>query len=143
MARDPDQAAWCFERARVCGEPWASAGLASLAFLSAEDLLASAQRFHRGQGRPANYAEAIRLYLLAESKGSVEAIRMLALIFSRPSPTGELDVQWMQELSHLNLSKLAPTLTTITGARMLQREPSPLFDLLPEVWRKRTHSMSR
>ena len=68
---------------------------------------------------------------------------MLALIFSRPSPTGELDVQWMQELSHLNLSKLAPTLTTITGARMLQREPSLPFDLLPEVWRKRTHSMSR
>jgi TPR repeat protein len=119
------------------------ASASSPASMSEEDLLANAQRFHRGEGRPANYAEAIRLYRLAESKGSIEARRMLALIFSRPTPTGELDVQWMQELSQLNLSKDAPALNTVTGARMLQREPSPLFDLLPEVWRKRTLSVIR
>lgn len=49
----------------------------------------------------------------------------------------------MQQLSNLDLSKDAPELGTRTSARMLQREPSPLFDLMPEVWRKRMHSMGR
>ncbi|MEO5659248.1 MAG: hypothetical protein ABIQ90_05535 [Polaromonas sp.] len=117
--------------------------LTSPASMSAHELLASAQRLHRGEGRPANYSEAIRFYRLAESKGSAEARRMLALIFSRPTPTGELDVQWMLELSQLNLSKVAPALHTVPGTRMLRREPSPLFDLLPEIWRKRTQSLLR
>lgn len=111
--------------------------------MSAADLLASAQQFHRGEGRPANYAEAIRLYRLAEVKGSVEARRMLALIFSRTTFEGDLDVAWMQQLGNLDLSKDAPGLVPVTGTRQLQREPSPLFDLLPEVWRKRTHRVSR
>ncbi|MDB5741767.1 MAG: sel1 repeat family protein [Polaromonas sp.] len=115
----------------------------SPASLSAEELFLNAQRFHRGEGRPANYAEAIRLYRLAESKGSAQAKRMLALIFSRPTPTGELDVQWMQELSQLNLSKNGPLLITAGAGPQLQREPSPLFDLLPEAWRKRTLILSR
>jgi len=111
--------------------------------MSAAELLASAQRFHRGTGQPANYAEAIRMYRLADAKGSVEARRMLALIFSRPGSDGQLDVQWMQQLSNLDLSKEAPSLNTVTGARLLQREPSPLFDLLPEVWRKRSQPVTR
>lgn len=111
--------------------------------MAAADLLASAQRFHRGEGQPANYAEAIRLYRLADTKGSVPAKRMLAMIFSRPTATGDLNVEWMQQLSYLDLSKVAPELGTRTSARMLQREPSPLFDLMPEVWRKRMPSMGR
>jgi uncharacterized protein len=126
----------------LLSEQLKTAALAAPASMSAADLLASAQRFHRGEGRPANYAEAIRLYQLAASKGSEEARRMLALIFSRLTPTGELDVQWMQELSQLDLSKGLPRLNT-TGTKMLQREPTPLFDFLPEAWRKRTPSVNR
>lgn len=113
------------------------------ASMSAAELLASAQSFHRGTERPANYAEAIRMYRLADAKGSVEARRMLALIFSRPGPDGQLDVQWMQQLSNLDLSKDSPGLGTVTGARLLQREPSPLFDQLPEMWRKRSQPVTR
>lgn len=113
------------------------------ASMSAPELLASAQRFHRGTGQPANYAEAIRLYRLADAKGSAEARKMLALIFSRPGPDGQLDVQWMQQLSNLDLSKDMPSLGAVARTRLLQREPSPLFDLLPEVWRKRSKPITR
>jgi TPR repeat protein len=113
------------------------------ATMSAAELLASAQRFHRGTGQPANYAEAIRLYRLADAKGSVEARRMLALIYARPGPDGQLDVNWMQQLANLDLSKDATGLYAGTGARLLQREPTPLFDLLPEVWRQRSHPITR
>ena len=48
---------------------------------SAADNLAQAQRYHRGTGVPSNYTEAIRLYQLAKNQGSVEARKMLELIF--------------------------------------------------------------
>ena len=113
------------------------------ATLPADALLASAQRFHRGEGQPANFTEAIRLYRLADRNGSAQARQMLALIFSRPTPSGGLDVQWMQELSQLNLSRNGPGFGTASAGQTLRREPSPLFSLLPQVWRDRTMAIGR
>ena len=101
------------------------------------ELLSQAQRFHRGEGVPVNYAEAIRLYRLAESKGSVEAGRMLALIYSRPLAGGNVDVAWISQLSELDLTRSTPGLRIKAAPRQLQRERTALIDLLPEKWRAR------
>lgn len=127
----------------IVSERIKKAAPATPAFMSAHELLASAQRHHRGEGQTANYTEAIRMYQLAAGKGSVEARQMLALIFSRITPSGDIDVPWMQHLSQLDLSKDAPALNTVTGGQMFKREPSALFELLPEVWRNRTQAVAR
>ena len=111
--------------------------------MEAEALLAAARRSHRGEGVPANYVEAIRLYQLAKLRGSVEAQKMLALIYSRPTATGELDVAWMQQLANLDLSGATPRPASGATSRSLQREPSPLVDLLPPVWRERMAALPR
>ncbi len=103
----------------------------------AAELLRQAQRFHRGEGVSVNYAEAIRLYRLAEAKGSIEAGRMLALIYSRPLRNGNVDVAWIGQLSELDLTRSTPGLRTTTPPRQLQRERTALIDLLPEKWRAR------
>ena len=101
------------------------------------ELLTQAQRFHRGEGVPVNYAEAIRLYRIAADKGNVEAQRMLALIYSRPLVGGNIDVAWMGQLSELDLARSTPGLRVPTAPRQLQRERTALIDLLPEKWRAR------
>lgn len=101
----------------------------------AADTLARAQRNHRGQGQPANFVEAIRLYRLAAVQGSEPARRMLELIFSRPGPDGQVDVNWMQQLAYVTFSKDGVELGSTTQRRSLKREPTPLFDLLPAPWR--------
>jgi uncharacterized protein len=103
----------------------------------AEELLTEAQRLHRGEGQAANYVEAIRLYRMAADKGSAEAKRMLALIYSKPLVNGSFDVQWISQLSELDLSRSMPGLRTKTAPRQLQRERTPLVDLLPAKWRAR------
>lgn len=103
---------------------------------SAADTFARAQRNHRGEGQPANFVEAIRLYRLAQNQGSEPARRMLELIFSRPGPDGQVDIAWMQQLAYLNLSSGAPALDGTTVRRALRREPTPLFDMLPASLRK-------
>lgn len=103
---------------------------------SAADTFARAQRNHRGEGQPANFVEAIRLYRLAQNQGSEPAKRMLELIFSRPGPDGQVDIAWMQQLAYLNLSGGAPALDSTTVRRELRREPTPLFDMLPASLRK-------
>lgn len=103
---------------------------------SAADTFARAQRNHRGEGQPANFVEAIRLYRLAQNQGSEPAKRMLELIFSRPGPDGQVDIAWMQQLAYLNLSGGAPALDSTTVRRALRREPTPLFDMLPAYLRK-------
>ena len=105
----------------------------------AAELLRQAQRFHRGEGVSVNYAEAIRFYRLAEAKGSIEAGRMLALIYSRPLRNGNVDVAWIGQLSELDLTRSTPGLRTTTPPRQLQRERTALIDLLPEKWRARIH----
>lgn len=103
---------------------------------SAEDTFARAQRNHRGEGQPANFVEAIRLYRQAQSQGSEPARRMLELIFSRPASDGQIDIAWMQQLAYLNPSRGNPSLDSTTDRRALRREPTPLFDMLPGYLRR-------
>lgn len=103
----------------------------------AADLLAQAKRWHRGEGVPANYNEAIRLYREAESQGSVEAGRMMALILSRPAATGGINVEWVQQLAWLDMSSSVPRLGSPAIGSILQRDPTPLFDRLGRSWQQR------
>lgn len=104
--------------------------------LSAAENLARAQLYHQGVVVPANYAEAIRLYQLAQNQGSTAAKKVLALIFSRPGPGGELDVAWMQQLAQVDLTGATPTLDNRNSRANLKRDPTPLFELVPRQWRK-------
>ncbi len=103
---------------------------------AAAETLVQARRNHRGEGQPANFVEAIRLYRLAQSQGSLEAKKMLELIFSRPGANGAIDIAWMQELAFVNLSKDVLALDSTTLRRALRREPTPLYDLVPAPWRR-------
>ena len=100
--------------------------------------LAQAQRYHRGSGVPSNYTEAIRLYQLAKNQGSVPAQKMLALIFSRPGPDGLIDLAWMQQLAQVELGNAVPTADSNNVKQNLKREPTPLFDLVRQPWRRLT-----
>lgn len=105
---------------------------------SAADTLARAQRNHRGEGQPANFVEAIRLYRLAQSQGSTQAKKMLEQIFSRPAPDGQIDVAWMQQLAYANFSTDVATFGSAANRPSLRRELTPLFDLLPPGWKRYT-----
>jgi uncharacterized protein len=102
---------------------------------SADETLALARRNHRGEGQPANYVEAIRLYQMAQNLGSVQARKMLELIFSRPLANGHVDIAWMQQLAYANYANDMVVLGSAIPPPTLQREPTPLFDLLPPFWR--------
>jgi uncharacterized protein len=106
----------------------------------AEALFLQAQRFHRGEGVPSNYAEAIRLYQLAASKGSAPAQRMLELIYSRPSPGGGVDIGWMQQLAHFKVTQPGALLPALPapGPQPWMRDATPLYELLPPQWRPAT-----
>jgi len=103
--------------------------------LSAQDAFAKAQRNHRGDGQPANYAEAVRWYQVAQNQGSAPAKKMLDLIFSRLQPDGQLDVAWIQQLAQINLAKDMLTASASQARSALRREPTAVFDLLPPVWK--------
>ena len=62
---------------------------------------------------------------------------MLELIFSRPLQGGAIDVAWMQQLAGLHIgTNSSPTGTTTAAPTSgWQREPSPLYDLVPLQWR--------
>lgn len=98
-------------------------------------LLSSAQALHRGNGCQVNYAEAIRLYNLAANKGNAEAKRMLSLIYSKPDASGNLNIAWMQQLANLNTANLSLNIDSASLTPMLKREPTPLFDLIPQNFR--------
>src|SRR5690606_33976280 len=112
---------------------------------TAAQLLAQARKFHRGTGVPVNYVEAVRLYRQAEAKGSVEARRMLSLIFSRPAPLsmGGINVGWMQQLAYADPMTTIPTVGVPSTVDLLYREPTPLYDLLPDFWRQQITQMDR
>lgn len=103
---------------------------------SAAENFAQAQRYHRGQGVPSNYTEAVRLYQLAQNQGNVSAKKILALIFSRPAPNGQIDLAWMQQLAQVDVSGDSPTIEQSNLKLQLRREPTPLFDLVPLKWRR-------
>jgi len=98
--------------------------------------LAEARRYHRGEGVPANYTEALRLYQRAANAGNAEARRMLETIYSRPGPGGGIDIPWMQQLARLNLDALSQAVPgTLASVHAFARDPTPLHDLLPAQWR--------
>lgn len=102
----------------------------------ADDLYERARRAHRGIGGPPNYAEALRLYQAAASKGSAAARRMLGFITSRLQPDGTVNLAWMAQLAWLDSSSTLPRLDTRSLSTMMYRDPTPLFDLLPEPWQR-------
>lgn len=105
----------------------------------ATELFERARRYHRGEGVPANYTEAIRLYEQAANQGSAEARRMLELIFSRPAPGGSIDIAWMQQLANVDVSRSGRvTVNPPTAGGGLRRDPTPLYDLVPKEWRDRS-----
>ena len=104
---------------------------------SAADWYAQARRYHRGDGLPANYTEAVRLYQIAAAGGDPQARRMLAMIFSRPSPDGTIDVAWMQQLAAIELSATGLPQGAAASAlpQSWHRDPSPLYQSVPLEWR--------
>jgi uncharacterized protein len=98
-------------------------------------LLSAAQALHRGDFCPVNYVEAIRLYNLASNKGNIAAKRMLALIYSKPGANGNINIAWMQQLSQVNAMNMSSNSNAISLSPMLQREPTPLYDLIPQQLR--------
>ena len=99
--------------------------------------LQQARKYHRGEGVPANFVEAIRFYRLAEQRGSTQARRMLALINSRPDPAGGVNILWMQQLARVDPGAVGLSIGSPVTAHQLLREPTPLADLLPGFWRRR------
>jgi len=119
-----------------------TAQLAPAVNADAYQALAMARRYHRGIGVPANFAEAIRFYRLAADRGSPEAKRMLALIYSHPMPDGSLNIGWMQQLAYVDPQAPIPTLPA-QNAQVMQRDPTPLFDLMPPFWREQLTQVER
>ncbi len=102
----------------------------------AETTFRSARAYHRGDGVPINYGEAIRLYRKSDREGSVPARRMLSLIYSRTSIDGTLDPVWMRQLSELDLASPVPKQELTPSVSALRKEPTALIDLLPANWRQ-------
>ena len=85
----------------------------------AESSWRQARRYHRGEGIPINYVEAIRLYRKAADLGHLQAKKMLDLIFSQSAETGAINIFWMQRLSRVDVSGFAPQLPTVDGPVLL------------------------
>lgn len=95
-------------------------------------LLSSAQALHRGDSCSVNYIEAIRLYNLAANKGNTSAKRMLSLIYSKPEANGSVNIAWMQQLAQINAITLSTQFEGTALAATLRREPTALFDMIPQ-----------
>lgn len=104
---------------------------------SAADWYDQARRYHQGDGVPANYAEAIRLYQIAAGGGDPKARRMLALIFSQPAPDGTVNIAWMQQLASIDTGPTgaAPGAGRLPAPQGWQRDPSPLYEWVPAEWK--------
>ena len=100
----------------------------------AESSWRQARRYHRGEGIPINYVEAIRLYRKAADLGHLQAKKMLDLIFSQSVETGAINIFWMQRLSRMDVSGFAPQLPIVDGPVLLAREETGLTDFIPRVW---------
>ena len=104
---------------------------------SADQRFAQALRYHRGDGVPANYTEALRLYQAAAATGSKPAQQMLERIYSRPGADGAVDIGWMQQLANLDVTREGAVLSTLQAPspQLFVRDPTPLYDLIPPQWR--------
>ena len=106
-------------------------------YQSANQQFAQALRYHRGDGVPANYTEALRLYQAAAATGNKPAQRMLERIYSRPGTDGAVDVTWMQQLANLDVTREGAVLSTLQAPspQLFVRDPTPLYDMIPPPWR--------
>lgn len=129
------------ENLRLLAEPEPSSG--NQAASEGDRLFAEAQRYHRGEGVPVNYAKALQLYQQAAAQGSLAARRMLELILSRPLPNGMMNVAWMAQLAQLDLSSGLPQFDPQYSPGRMRRDPTPLFELIPEPWRGRIAAARR
>ncbi|QIL80109.1 sel1 repeat family protein [Diaphorobacter sp. HDW4A] len=104
----------------------------------AEGWFAQARRYHRGDGVPSNYAEAIRFYQLAAAAGYQPARRMLELIYSRPAPGGSVNVAWMRQLASMDVTAEGAILSVSTPPTPLLfvRDLTPLYEFIPQEWRR-------
>ncbi len=109
---------------------------------SSDALFSRARKYHRGEGTQVNYTEAVRLYREAEAAGSIKARKMLSLIFSRISPDGTMDLAWMRQLAEMDVAAIVPKQEESTESTLMQREPSPLMDLMPLKWRRWVRNQS-
>ncbi len=109
---------------------------AAVAPSEGDELYERARRLHRGVGAPPNYAEALRLYQAAATKGSAPARRMLGFITSRLQPDGTVNLAWMAQLAWLDSSSTLPRLDARSLSTLMHRDPTPLFDLLPDLWQR-------
>ena len=105
----------------------------------AESSWLQARRYHRGEGIPINYVEAIRLYRKAADLGHLQAKKMLDLIFSQSTEAGAVNIFWMQRLSRIDVSGFAPQLPIVDGPVLFAREETGLTDFIPPLWM--THSV--
>lgn len=103
----------------------------------AEDWYTQARRYHRGEGVPSNYTEAIRLYQLAAAAGHQPSRRMLELIYSRPAPGGSVNVAWMRQLASMDVTAEGAILnfTAPPTPLLFIRDLTPLYEFIPKEWR--------
>ncbi|MFD2379270.1 hypothetical protein ACFSTJ_19785 [Ottowia pentelensis] len=67
---------------------------------------------------------------------------MLELIDSRPLPDGKINIRWMEQLAYVDpLANIAPL--PAQNTQMMQRDPTPLFDLMPAFWRRQLTQVER
>jgi uncharacterized protein len=145
------QAAALLERARLRGSPAAAYNLGKLNQIQlprdgniggAADFsnnvgnaagqtdYALAMTYHRGKGVAVNITQAVAFYQKAAQQGHMAAQRMLALIFSRPTPQGTIDEVWFRQLAPPEGVASAPSARTQTTA-WFQSDSSVLIDWLP------------
>lgn len=103
-----------------------------------EEWYEQARRYHRGDGIPSNYTEAIRLYQMAAAAGNPAARRMLELIYSRPAPGGSVNIAWMRQLANMDVTAEGAILNFYTPPTPLLfvRDITPLYEFIPQEWRK-------
>lgn len=98
----------------------------------ADALLALAQRYHRGDGVPRDYARAVTLYQRAADAGSSRAREILGLIFSQPNAGGA-------GVSEAQMEQLAARISIASTWEQARRAPAlsrptrvndPLADLI-------------
>lgn len=104
----------------------------------AEEWYRQARRYHRGDGVPSNYTEAIRLYQLAAAANHPAARRMLELIYSRPAPGGVVNIAWMRQLASMDVTAEGAILhfTAPPTPLLFVRDQTPLYEFIPKEWRK-------
>lgn len=142
---DPTTAELWYARAADAGSASARRNLASMAPGTAPDgavgetpatpqtdsLYAQARRYHRGEGVPVDYGQALRYYRAAAARGSEPARQMLGLIQSRPSRDGAVDPAWMRQLASAPVAGTGGVATPAasTPARTAPRLDDPLSGL--------------